>query len=294
MNNELKEILEENYQYAIDAQKEDMAEAEQSAEDGIMERYFDLSLCLQLADCCWALEKWDEAKKWYRHNSRIFRERRDWFTEKEKQDSINALLDWETITYVRAGELETGKAMLSQAIEFFKEGSGNELILSTLGMHAAQTGMNELSVYVDSAVDARKQLQRENNPEILKKIEPLHYEPAMAMLLSGKWDEFLSHVEKLKEAKKFMTGNPQLVFPPDLQKALLSGSDGLIAIGAIYQAQHKDDLSANAVQAFEEAMLNFYRFSAQIDADMYFMRLASRFAGELKEHKKINPNPFAD
>src|SRR5262245_10722002 len=81
MNKPLQEILETEYRYGLEARREDEVAAEAALQEGDQAYYFDLAINQSLAEVCWALEKWDEAKHWYRHNARVMLEQRAWHAE---------------------------------------------------------------------------------------------------------------------------------------------------------------------------------------------------------------------
>jgi hypothetical protein len=282
MNQELKEVLEEIYKYAKEAQMEDHQEAETAYNEGDMQRYFDLSLYLQLSDCCWALEKWDEADYWYNHNARIFKERREWLIMQGKPDEeINTLLDWEAATCIRAGWIREGSQLLQEAIPYFQKKPGNEIVLTMLGLHAAQAGLNDLSRYGKSVISLRNQMVAESAIN-----EPfqnlLHYEPAMCALLLQDVDTFIREIGVLESVKSIFVNQHEKSLPADLHSALVAASEGFIAMADSYKGNKDPGCLEEAVHWFELGMLHFYKFSGQLDSDIYFMRLAGRLARQLQ------------
>jgi hypothetical protein len=296
MIEELKQLLQGDYQYAVEAQIADDAEAEAARKAGQMPTYFDLALHLQLADACWALEKWDEAKHWYRHNARVLMERRAWRTEYGGPEAqTEGISDWEASTLIKAGDLEHGRDRLQRAIDYWRSQPDSELRLTGLGLHAAQAGLPELATCVLSIIDARQQLPGSSSQAATRARKLLHYEPAQVSLMLGRWDEFQRDIVALAEGERLVAGKTELAFPEPLQDALVAASRGLRALASIYTGETEPtEGQEGARQAFEEAMLNFYRFSGQIDWDLYFMRLNTRFAAELAAGQPLNPNPFAD
>src|SRR5262245_34310901 len=106
MNDELNQLLQSDYRSGIEAQIAADAAAETARRAGRIDEYFDRSLHLQLPDTCWALERWDEARHWYRHNAGILMEKRAWHAEyPDPEYPTDELSDWEATTLVKAGRL---------------------------------------------------------------------------------------------------------------------------------------------------------------------------------------------
>ena len=292
MNEELKQLLETAYGYEIAAQTEDDAEAEVARKAGAMEAYFDLSMHLTLPDTCWALEKWDEAKHWYRHNAKVIVEKRQWHAQHSGPDyPIEAMLDLEAMTIVKAGDLDQGREYIRRAIEHWLKKPGNQLVLTKLGLHAAQAGMDDLAQHALAVIEARQALPGAKEAEQARK--SLHYEPAQVNLMLGRWNEFEQDVKALELVAQQVAGSGTLVFPEPLQVALLAASRGFRALLNI-RTGDAEVQRQNARTAFEEAMLNFYKFSGRVEWNLYFMRLNTRFADELAVGQQIKVNPFTD
>lgn len=296
MLKELERVLQIDYEYAIEAQKEDSRAANDALGKREMERYFDLSLYFQLADICWALEKWDEARYWYQHNAKIISEKCAWHIENSKNDyPIDAISDWEVNTLIRAGYLDFVKVHLERAIEYWRDQPNNQLVLAMLGLHAAQIGLNEKKTYIHAIVEARRELPGGSGEVIKKARELLHYEFAQRSLLLGLWNEFEVEVNKMQEGVELIQNSPELVFPHSIQNALIAAYNGFQALIVLKSGRSGAEESYQiAIKAFEEAMLGFYQFSGYVDSNLYFMRLNTLFACELKEKVPLNPNPFSD
>lgn len=286
MNEELKELLQTNYQYEVEAQLTDATEAEAALQSGEMARYFDLSVYLQLADTCWVLEKWDEAKHWYRHNARLLMEKRSWHSQHSGSDyPIDAISDWEASTLVKAGDLTTGKEHLKQVIPYWQNQPGSALVLTQLSLHAAQAGLSELAVST---------LASSNTSQPQKTQNLFIYQSAQMYLLMRQWDKFLEHVQNLPAATLTKDTSDLETFTP-LEEALKAASLGLKTLASLYTGSIEPAMGREvARQAFETAMLYFYQFNSQVDWNFYFMRLNTRFADELAANQPLNPNPFAD
>jgi hypothetical protein len=295
MIEELKQLLQTNYQYAVEAQVADNAEAEAARKAGQMPTYFDLALHLQLADTCWALEKWDEAKHWYRHNARVLMERRAWRAEHGGPEAqTEGISDWEAVTLIKVGNLESGREYLRRAITYWRQKQDSELVLTNLGLHAAQAGLPDLAPYALSIINARQQLPGGSGQAANQVRKLLHYEPAQVALLLGRWDEFQKAIKEVAEGERLIEGSPELAFPEPLQDALVDASRGLRILASLHAGEIEPEHGRKiARQAFEEAMLNFYHFSGQVDWDLYFMRLNTRLADDITAGQPLNPNPFA-
>jgi hypothetical protein len=295
MNEELKELLETAYQYEITAQTEDDAEAEVARKAGAMAAYFDLALHLTLPDTCWVLGKWEEAKRWYRHNAKLIVEKRAWHAQHSGPDyPIEAMSDFEAGTLIKAGDLNRGREYLARAFEHWLNQPANHLVLSKLGLHAAQIGLPELAPHALSIIGARQALPGGGSKTAKQGRKALHYEPGQVDLMLGRWDRFEQDMKALDEAERLVTSSTTLAFPEPLQDALLSESRGLRALANMHTGALEPEVGQKeARQAFEEAMLYFYGFSGAVDWNLYFMRLNTRFADELAAGQPINPNPFA-
>ncbi len=292
----LRQQLETEYRYAVEAQADDDAEAVSAREAGDMPTYFDLALHMQLADVCWSLEKWDEAKHWYRHNARVMKERRRWRAEHLSPESQSeGISDWEASTFIKAGDLQAGHEYLKRAIAYWRDQPNSELRLTAMGLHAAQAGLPELATYAASVISARQELPGGNGEAAGQARKLLHYETAEVHLLLGRWDGLLAEMKALKEGQRLAEGNPNLIFPEPLQTALLAASRGLQILVALHGKEVAQDQGRQtAKHAFEEAMLNFYKFSGQVAWDLYFMRLNSRLVDDLADGRTPDVNPFAN
>ncbi|MEP0916983.1 hypothetical protein NC981_09135 [Leptolyngbya sp. DQ-M1] len=295
MNEELKEILQTHYQYGTGARIANAAEAEVALQEDDMPYYFDLNLNIELADSCWALERWDEAKYWYRHNARVMLEQRNWHLEHSGPNyPIEATSDWMSSTFIKAGDLEVGQKLLDRAIAYWKDEPDAQLVLTRLGLHAAQANLAELAKYAACIIAARQELPGGTGSNIDQARKILHYEPAQVSLLLGQWDEFLENTNVFSQGARLVEDSPSLAFPDPMQNALVSASYGLQTLALLYVGEIELERGRElARQAFEEAMLHFYRFSGQVDWNLYFMRLNTRFADELAASHTLNPNPFA-
>lgn len=296
MNKELKEVLETEYRYGMEARTEDAAQAEVALREGDQAHYFDLSMNLSLAEACWALEKWDEAKHWYRHNARVMLEQRAWHAVHSGPDyPKEATSDWLATTIIKAGDLEAGREHLKRVIAYWQSQAENNLVLTRLGLHAAQSGLAELAKHAHAIIEARLELEGGDGEDAGRARQALHYEPAQVNLMLGRWDEFQKAIEELTKGEQLVEGKPGLAFPAPLQEALVAASRGLRTLASIKAGTIEPKPGQEAArQAFEEAMLNFYNFSGQMDWNLYFMRLNTRFADELAAGQPLNPNPFAD
>jgi hypothetical protein len=113
--------------------------------------------------------------------------------------------------------------------------------------------------------------------------------------MSGRWDEFEEELKAFEEGARLVEGNPGLAFPEPLQGALASASRGMRALSALRAGGAGNESARETARAaFEEAMSGFYEFGGQVDWNVYFMRLNTRFADDLVSGRPPNPNPFAD
>lgn len=296
MNKELAEILLAVYQDAKVAQEQDEAESYQAKEDGDMGWYYDLTIYIELADSCWALEKWEEAKQWYRHNARMTLEKRAWLSSNAPASyPFDATIHWEAATFTKAGELQLAREHIKKAIDHLVNTGRDQLALAGLALHAAQLDLPELSTHIREVIDARLELPGNTDLAITQARQQLHYEPAQVSLLLGKWEEFEKQTASFATAAQQVQNRPNEAFPEPLQAALVNASLGLSTLSALRAGTIDPETGrTTAHKAFENAMVGFYQFSGYLDVNTYFMRLNTRFADELALGKAINPNPFAD
>lgn len=289
MNAELRSVLQADYRDSVDAQVEDFEAAESAHKSGDMPDYFDLKLCLQLAELSWALEKWDDAKRWYRHNAQILKDQREWFAKRGEQRELRS--DWEANSLVKGGELGSAREPLEIAIEHQLSRDGSQILLTELGLHAAQAQIGELAKHVNSMVEARAMLAGGNSKAAQHARELLHYEPSQAALLMGRWDDLAKEVASFAKGAALVRDG-ETAFPEFMQNALVAACAGFQALLSL-RSSPSEPLRQQARKAFEEAMLQFYRFSGQTDYDTYFMRLNTRIADDLAAGRAPNANPFA-
>lgn len=290
MNAELRKALQTDYRDAAEAQVEDAEEAESARQSGDMPEYFDLMRCLQLADLCWALEKWGEAKRWYRHNAQILNDQRAWFAQRGEPLEFSA--DWEAISLIKAGELEAGSERLRAAVEHEIGRDDTQIVLTELGLHAAQAGVAELTKHVELMVQARAMLPGGSSQAAHRARGVLHYEPAQVALLMGRWDDFAKEVATFAAGAALVQEGKDIAFPEPMQNALIATSAGFQALLSL-RGSPSEPVRQKARKAFEDAMLQFHRFGGQWDHDTYFMRLNTRMADDLAAGRTPNANPFA-
>lgn len=290
MRAELRNALQTEYRDAAEAQVEEAEAAEEAREAGDMPEYFDLMRCLQLADLCWALEKWDDANRWYRHNAQILHEQRAWFAKRREPRELRT--DWEATALVKAGELEAAPERLRAAVEQQLTMDDSQIVLTELGLHAAQAQVPELATHVELIVQARAMLPGGSSQAAQRARSVLHYEPAQVALLLGRWEDFAKEVKTFAEGAALAKGTKDIAFPKPLQDALVAASVGFQAVLSL-RTSPSEAARQTAREAFEEAMLQLYRFGGQWDHDTYFMRLNTRVADDLAAGRVPNVNPFA-
>jgi hypothetical protein len=290
MGAELKKALQMEYRQAVNNQIEDAKEAQSARKSGDLPEYFDLMRCLQLADLSWALEKWDEAKRWYRQNAQILKEQREWFAQRDGERQQP--LDGEANSLVKAGLLEASRALLPLAVEQELERDDSQIVLTGLGLHAAQAKLVDLTRHVGLMAEARAMLPGGESQAAKRAREILHYEPAQVALLLGNWDDFAREVASLAEGAALMKGDTDSAFPEPMQRALVATSAGFEALLSLRSSPSEPGRQKARV-AFEEAMLQFYRFGGLWDHDTYFMRLNTRIADDIAAGRQPDVNPFS-
>lgn len=295
MNRDLKNILHEIYQEDLQWQVRNQAEAEQSRKDGDMVNYFDLAFHQRLPDTCWALEHWEESRRWYRHNAQILTERRKWQTAHTGPDyPQDELSDWEATTLVKAGLLESAKLAIERAVRYWQSQPDSRLILTKLGLHAAQIGITKYKQQALSVIQIRKEFTGNSSKEAGLIRENLHYELAQYALLLQQWDEYAKYLDELEKAVMLIERQKLQVYQSPEQEALMAGANGLIALNNLrVSREERDAIRSKAKSAFEDAMLQFYKMDGQIDWNIYFMRLNTCMVDDFFAGRLPDPNPFA-
>lgn len=301
MNNILRSHLELIYAEDVEWQQQNRGLAAQSHQAGDRATALDYSLHKRLPDTCWALERWDEARYWYRHNAQVFVERRLWHTAHSGPEyPLDELVDWEATTFIKAGYLRKGGTYLERAIAHWQQQTGAELILTELGLHAAQAGQEHLVSVTSAIVTARQSLLMGDDPYTTRAAQLLHYEPAQVALLLQQWDGLDHCLSQLEEANQLINEYHLDVFPEPLQKAILAAGEGLqhlLRLKTLRLQITSEVLSVTcgrAIAAFEQAMGYFYEFDQRLDYHLYFMRLNTRLARDMAQGQVLNPNPFIE
>lgn len=296
MDKRLSKLLEADYSRAVKSHARNKARAEKAREEGVMPAYFDRMRHVRLPDICWSLERWDEAKREYRRNAALMIDERAWHAEHSGPDyPLDGASDWLAACVVKAGDMKAAPEELKRAVAYWKKQQSHDLILSMLGLHAAQAGVRELSKHAKMVVGARAELPGGRGKNAQRARELLHYEPAQVSLMLGRWDDFEDELKSFEAGAKLVEGKPGLAFPDPLQDALVAASRGLRALAQLRAGGTEPEAGREAAHvAFEEAMLGFYRFEDGVDWNVYFMRLNTRLADELAAGESPNPNPFAD
>lgn len=295
MNTKLKTTLMALYQEDQAWQIRNSDEAAKFYEAKNFTAYLDLSLHLRLPDTCWALGKWDEAYYWYRHNANIFTEYQNLYkANNQSNQSSYELIDCKATTFIKAGFLDTGYHYLEDAIVYWQNQSEPQLVLSQLGLHAAQIGANQFSHFATLAAEARQILPGPLYKPAKRIRSILHYEPSQVALLQQNWQTFEYETEKINEIKSLLEVVTEPVFPIHLHNALFAAIQGLYHVSSLHKASEpKNDLYLNAKNAFEQAMFEFYNFSGYLDWNVYFMRLNISLIDDIMESRKLLLNPFA-
>ncbi len=272
MTAEFKKILDEIYFYAGEAQHEDIKEAETAFIAGNMPVYFDLNINIQLADVCWALEKWDEAKQWYEHNAQLMMKRRMWhlkFSEPDYPLDINA--DWEAATLVKAGHHNSATESIEKALSYWALQPSSQEIIIQLALHAAQIGLKNLA---ENTILNLK----DNNGNAVNELE-LQFVKLEILLLMQQWTEFHDSLKPFQEAVR-QYRNKDLSDDSILQ-SLFEVSSGFDALDSLRVSPMDDKtLVEKAKFSFENAMFHFYNYTGYVGGYVYFMRLNARIAEE--------------
>lgn len=296
MKRELRTILEAQYHEDVEWKDKNEREAEAARRAGNEEQYLELAVHTRLPDTCWALERWDEARQWYRHNARVLMERHAWHAKHPDPDyPLDGLLDWEAITLIKAGDLKQGRPHLEKAITHVRKEPDAELGLSELGLHAAQAGVNRLAKYAIEVDRAREELPGGKSKAGKTIRTLLRYEPAQVALLLGQWDTLQDHLKELAVAERLVDQHPGQAYPEPLERALVAAIQGLRATEELRQGAVAPKAGRDVARhAFGEAMLHFFEFGGRTDWNTYFMRLNCQLADDLADGREPNPNPFAE
>ena len=126
---------------------------------GDLARYHDLRVHERLPDTYWALGRWDDARRWYRHNAEARLEGRAWHVRHSGPEyPVDELSDREAVALVKAGRLDTAESALERALTYWGDEPASALVLSELGLHAAQVGRADLAGHAALAGEARREL----------------------------------------------------------------------------------------------------------------------------------------
>jgi hypothetical protein len=296
MKRELHDILEAQHTQDLECMERNQREAEEYRKAGNEEQYLELAVHLRLPDTCWALEHWDEARRWYCHNARLLLERRAWHDAHPDPDyPRDALVDWEATMLIKGGDLEQGRPHLQKAINVLRRQADAELGLSELGLHAAQVGMKRLVRHATAVDKVRAELPGGKSTSARKARKLLRYEPGQVAVLLHDWTLLDDQLQELDEARPLVDEQPGATYPRALEQALLAAAQGLTALSRLRNGEvARERLRADAREAFEEAMLRFYEFGGRTDWNTYFMRLNCRMVDDLADGRRPNPNPFRD
>jgi hypothetical protein len=290
MNQSFAVLLERDYTEDRAWQAQNQAEAEQARQAGDLDIALDLSLHTRLPDTCWALERYAEARRWYRHNAHILTATRAWHSTNSGPDyPLEELLDLEASTLARAGDRAAAGPAIERAYAYWHGREDGRLVVSRLSLHAAQIGLPQFSADAAQAITARATLPGADGAAEQQLRAQLAYEPAQVQLLLGAWDGLAQALEPLIQARTALAN--RTVFEPPLQSALLAAGEGLRQILALYRGETTSSAAARA--ACEEAMAGFYRFSGGVEHNVYFMRLNTLLADDLAAGRAPDPNPFA-
>lgn len=286
-------LLERDHAEDIDWQGRNEAEAERARRAGDMAVYLDLSLHLRLPDDCWALERYAEARRWYRHNARILTETLAWRGAHSGPDyPLEELFDLEAQTLARAGELRAAGPALERALTYWRDRAGGRLIVSALSLHAAQLGLPQLTQGATEAIAARAELPGAGSAAQQRLRAQLAYETAQVQLLLGNRDELAQALEPINAAIAKL--GRRAVFDEPLQIALCAAGRGMRRLLVLWRGDIDPAKGRAAARAdFEEAMAGFYLFQGAVDHNVYFMRLNTLLADDLAAGRQPNPNPFA-
>ena len=272
MTTEFKKILDKIYFYAGEAQLEDLKEAEAAFLAGHMPVYFDLNINIQLADVCWALEKWDEARHWYEHNAQFMMKRRMWHINYSNPDyplDINA--DWEAATLVKAGHNTSAKESIQKALHYWVSQPLSKEIIIQLALHAAQIGLKDLAELSILNVKVDK------GDEVFN-LE-LQFVSIEILFLMQQWTEFHNALIPFQDAVHKMENGK--LSTEILYSALMEVSEGFNALDLLQTGKHESEgLVEKAKKSFENAMFHFYLYTGLLSGYVYFMRLNARFADE--------------
>jgi hypothetical protein len=296
VDKKLSKLLEVDYAQAVKSRARNQARAEKARREGVMPAYFDRMRHVRFPDICWALEKWDEARQEYRRNAQLMVEERAWHAEHSGADyPLDESSDRRAACVVKAGDLKAAPEELERAVAYWKKQKPHDLVLTHVGLHAAQAGVSGLAKHAKAVVAARQELPGGRGKNAQRARELLHYEPAQVSLMLGRRDEFEDGLKSFEEGARLVEGKPGLAFPEPLQGALVAAARGLRALAGLRAGGVEPEAGREAARAaFEESMLGFYRFEEGVDWNLYFMRLNTRFADELAAGETPNPNPFAD
>ncbi len=304
LNKKLEKWLRKDLRKELeDTEKIGKPRMEEALREGDMLGYFSWREEWRLPDIYWALERYGEAKQWYRHNAQNFIESRQW--EEAHLDEINADLQRkgydfehsmgvsprEAATFVKAGMMERGREFLRRAYEYEKERAGAaSAAMRRLALQAAQVGMKDLA---DRAMTLDKE-GRGPAPE------PKEIGQTWDEVVSSTWDaekafllgdyQVCEHeLEKVLGREQFLHSAGEVDTEGELFFATAYGLRAVLDM--LGEREGKGTLYKKAVEHLEQAMHLCLRVA--FDEELYFLRLYTLMGLDILEGRTPNPNPFA-
>lgn len=293
MQQDLRDLLEAQYREDIEMQRANDEDVQRARRSGDQVEVLQKSLHLRLPDTCWALEKWDEARRWYRLNAQVWVDQRAFYASDPTYPHDEAL-DWEAEALVKAGDLSRGLDFIRRAVQHLEGDESAGIIRSRLALFATQTGDSSFESLIGEVVEAREWFATGKSGSARKARESLHYEFAQAALMQSRWADFERHVSVLSEGRNLVAAADDMAYEPALQAALVAAAEGLEVLAKLRSnPTHARELADRGKARFEDAMLEFIDILGAADHHTYFMRLNTRLIDDLLNGREMNFNPYA-
>jgi len=293
MNEALNLALAAMYSEDCAWQRRNDAEAAKQKARGNEVAAIDLRLHRRLPDTCWALGRWQEARRWYRHNAALLAERRVWHAAHSGPDyPHDELSDWEVITSVKAGLLDEARVQLGRAIAYWQPQPDSAPTLVELGLHAAQIGDERWRGLLDALVDARADQLLDSGAGARREGRMLSYEPLQVGLLLSQWELITAQLQAGAGLRRAAQQGARMLFAEPLQQASLRAIAGIEELLKLQTGAVGGDVAQARLQ-FEAAAAHFFELNASPDPAVYFMRLNTLLADDIAAGRALDPNPFA-
>jgi hypothetical protein len=272
-----------------------LREAEEARQQGDMLAYFSQMRSQGLADVYWYLEIEDMAREYFLLDAEVYKNKRDWAEQHAYPGyPIDALIDWETAAYIKAGMLDRGREFLQRWYAIGMQDRARAFHMHQLSLYAAQVGDRTLAESMKYHVDNQLSMFDRVAPEKQRAVTLFHHHDyAMVNFLLGRYDQARQDVEMVSEAEAVMEERSYKFYTITEQKIGIEKAMGLKAILDLRDGiGDREDLYKQAVSHLEQSMLHSIK-TVGLLVEGYHLRLCTRMAKDILEGREPQANPFA-